>query len=30
LKLAIEEYRCKLVGIHEKDGFASMEGGEED
>ena len=21
LKLAIEEYRCKTVGIHEKDGF---------
>jgi nitrogen fixation NifU-like protein len=25
LKLAIEEYRCKLAGIHEKGGFDSKE-----
>jgi nitrogen fixation protein NifU and related proteins len=25
LKLAIEEYRCKQTGIHEKGGFDSME-----
>src|SRR4030043_134683 len=25
LKLAIEEYRCKLTGIHEKGGFDSKE-----
>jgi len=25
LKLAIEEYRCKLAGIHEKGGFDSAE-----
>jgi nitrogen fixation NifU-like protein len=25
LKLAIEEYRCKLAGIHEKGGFDSRE-----
>jgi nitrogen fixation NifU-like protein len=25
LKLAIEEYRCKQAGIHEKGGFDSME-----
>ncbi|MBM4340505.1 MAG: iron-sulfur cluster assembly scaffold protein [Deltaproteobacteria bacterium] len=25
LKLAIEEYRCKMAGIHEKGGFDAME-----
>jgi len=25
LKLAIEEYRCKLAGVHEKGGFDSKQ-----
>ncbi len=29
LKLAIEEYRCKLSGIHERGGFGLKEMGEE-
>ncbi|MGB9630072.1 MAG: iron-sulfur cluster assembly scaffold protein [Thermodesulfobacteriota bacterium] len=29
LKLAIEEYRCKLSGIHERGGFDSKEMGKE-